>query len=107
MYAEWVVAVVTMGNTPNTDILCSNKEGTKFVHIQVKTFVPGNTTCSVGIKAERNYGKNFIWVFGGIPHVNQDRPFEYYVITSSVVAENVSRDHRLWMSSPEIGRAHV
>ena len=33
-------AVVTLGNTPNTDILCSNLEGTKFVHIQVKTFVP-------------------------------------------------------------------
>ena len=31
------VAVVTMGNTPNTDILCSNTAGTKFVHIQVKT----------------------------------------------------------------------
>jgi len=27
-------AVVTLGNTPNTDILCSNIEGTKFVHIQ-------------------------------------------------------------------------
>ena len=33
-------AVVTLGNTPNTDILCSNLEGTKFVHIQVETFVP-------------------------------------------------------------------
>lgn len=39
-----LVALVTIGNTPNTDILCSNKEGTKFVHIQVKTFVPGNRT---------------------------------------------------------------
>lgn len=28
-----LVAVVTLGNTPNTDILCSNPEGTKFVHI--------------------------------------------------------------------------
>jgi|GEM_PF-7063310 len=32
-------AVVTLGNTPNTDIPCSNLEGTRFVHIQVKTFV--------------------------------------------------------------------
>jgi hypothetical protein len=30
-------AVVTLGNTPNTDILCSNVEGTKFVHIQVNS----------------------------------------------------------------------
>jgi hypothetical protein len=33
-----LVSVVTMGNTPNTDILCSNSEGTKFLYIQVKTF---------------------------------------------------------------------
>ena len=33
-------AVVTLGNTPNRNILCSNLEGTKFVHIQVETFVP-------------------------------------------------------------------
>ena len=31
-------AVVTLGNTPNTDVLCSNTEGTRFVHIQVKTY---------------------------------------------------------------------
>ena len=37
---EGYSAVVTLGNTPNTDILCNNLEGTKFVHIQVKTFVP-------------------------------------------------------------------
>ena len=54
------VAVVTMGNTPNTDVLCSNIKGTKFVHIQVKTFPPGNRTCSVGRKATINYGKKFI-----------------------------------------------
>ncbi len=35
------LAVVTLGNTPNTDILCSNRAGAKFVHIQVKIFVPG------------------------------------------------------------------
>lgn len=25
-------AVVSLGNTPNVDILCSNKEGTRFAH---------------------------------------------------------------------------
>ena len=30
-------AVATLGNAANTDILCSNVAGTKFVHIQVKT----------------------------------------------------------------------
>ena len=35
-------AVVTLGNTPNVDVLCSNLEGTKFVFIQIKTFLPVN-----------------------------------------------------------------
>jgi len=62
------LAVVTLGNTPNTDILCSNLAGTKAIHIQVKTFVPGGRTCSVGAKAEIYTGENFFWVLGGIPH---------------------------------------
>ena len=59
-----LVAVTTTGNCPNTDILCSNKAGTAFVHIQVKTFVPGNRTCSVGLKAEKNFGHIFFLDFG-------------------------------------------
>ena len=93
------VALVTIGNTPNTDILCSNKEGTKFVHIQVKTFVPGNRACSVGLKSQKDYGDNFIWVLAGIPHATQNKPFEYYVIPSPVVSDNVSRAHKMWFSS--------
>ena len=73
------VAVVTMGNTPNTDVLCSNIKGTKFVHIQVKTFPPGNRTCSVGRKATINYGKKFIWILAGIPKKGETKNFEYYL----------------------------
>ena len=93
-----LVAVVTMGNTPNTDILCSNIEGTKFVHIQVKTYLPENKTVTVGVKAEKNFGKNFIWVLAGIPKVNSKKEFEYFIIPSPEVAKNVSEAHRLWLS---------
>ena len=79
-------AVVTLGNTPNTDILCSNVEGTKFVHIQVKTYVPVIRTCSVGRKAEKEFGPNFFWILGGIPQWGSDVPFEYYIIPSAVMA---------------------
>ena len=73
-----LVAVVTMGNTPNTDILCSNTEGTKFVHIQVKTFRPKDKTVAVGLKAEKPYGKNFIWVLAGIPPKDSDDEFVFF-----------------------------
>ena len=92
-----LVAVVTMGNTPNTDILCSNIEGTKFVHIQVKTYVPGNRTVTVGVKAEKNFGENFIWVLAGIPTSKSTADFEYYIIPSLEVSKNVSKAHQRWL----------
>jgi hypothetical protein len=93
-------AVVTMGNTPNTDILCSNIEGTRFVHIQVKTFVPDGRTCSVGAKAEKDFGENFFWVLGGIPEPESKSDFVYYIIPSSVMAREVSKAHRAWLEAP-------
>ena len=100
-------AMVTIGNTPNTDILCSNRAGTKFVHIQVKTFKPGDRTCTVGEKAERGYGKNFFWVLAGIPEPGQNAPFEFFVIPSDVMAKNVKDRHERWLATPgKDGRKH-
>ena len=93
-------AVVTLGNTPNTDVLCSNKAGTRFVHIQVKTFVPGNKTCSVGKKAERIYGANFFWIIAGIPLPNTEAPFRYYIVPSQDMAQNVAARHQQWLATP-------
>lgn len=97
-----LVAVVTMGNTPNTDILCSNEEGTKFVHIQVKAYVPGNATVTVGKKAEKNYGNQFVWVLAGVPKENMSADFEYYIIPSEVMSKEVTEDHRKWRASSNI-----
>ncbi len=100
-------AVVTLGNTPNTDILCSNIAGTRFVHIQVKTFVPGNRTCSVGMKSEKDFGPNFFWALGGIPKPNTNANFEYYIIPSSVMAKKVVEGNQLWLKSPGVkGQKH-
>lgn len=93
-------AVVTLGNTPNTDVLCSNIAGTKFVHIQVKTYISGNRTCSVGLKAEKYFGENFFWVLGGIPQPEQKAEFEYFIIPSHDMARNVVEAHKLWLSTP-------
>jgi hypothetical protein len=90
-----------MGNCPNTDILCSDIQGTKFVHIQVKTFVPGKSkTCSVGLKAEINYSDNFFWVLGGIPEPEQNEEFVYYIIPAADMAFNIKEAYELWMKTP-------
>jgi hypothetical protein len=92
-------AVVTLGNTPNTDILCSNIEGTRFVHIQVKTFVPGNQTCSVGTKAEKDFGDGFFWILAGIPEPGSKFAFEYYIIPSGEMSKNILRGHLAWLNT--------
>lgn len=100
-------AVVTLGNTPNTDILCSNLEGTKFVHIQVKTYKPGGRSCSVGKKAERYFGENFFWVLAGIPEPDSTHEFEYYIIPSNVMSMNVHDKHQQWLNTPgQKGQPH-
>jgi hypothetical protein len=103
-----LVAVVTLGNCPNTDILCSNSEGTKFVHIQVKTFAPGpkTKTCQVGLKAEIDYGENFFWVLSGIPEPTQDEAFAYYIIPSKEMAKNIREVYELWVRTPGQKRPH-
>ena len=89
-----------MGNSPNTDVLCSNAEGTKFVHIQVKTYEPGHKRVAVGKKAEKDYGKNFIWVLAGIPTTKKNDAFEFYVIPSNIVARNVKKAYDKWLKTP-------
>lgn len=100
-------AVVTLGNTPNTDVLCSNREGTRFVHIQVKTFVPGRATCAVGKKAEKTFGENFFWVLAGIPAPDSTDAFVYYVVPSADMAAQVGAYHRRWLAAlGRNGQAH-
>lgn len=103
-----VVAVVTNGNCPNTDILCSNVEGDRFVHVQVKTFVPGRRpTCHVGPKAERDFGESFFWVLSGIPLPGDDQAFAYYVVPAKDMAANVGASHQVWLDTPgKKGQAH-
>jgi len=101
------MAVITMGNCPNTDVLCSNKEGTKFVHIQVKTFRPSDKDCGVGLKTEKNYGDNFFWVLCGIPEPNEEKPFQYFIIPSKEMALNVRESFEIWAKTPgKKGQAH-
>jgi hypothetical protein len=93
-------AVVTLGNTPNVDILCSNQQGTRFAHIQVKTFIPGSKTCSVGVKAMKNAGPTFFWILGGIPLPGSSFPFEYYIVPSEIMSKNVAKAHEIWLATP-------
>jgi hypothetical protein len=100
-------AVVTSGKSPNTHVLCSNAEGTKTVHILVRTYVPGSSSCAVGVKAEQFSGDNYFWILAGIPYPGGPGDFEYYVIPNRVMAENEPKYHRRWLETPgRNDRAH-
>jgi len=103
-----LVAVLTLGNCPNTDVLVSNKAGTRFAHVQVKTYRPGrDKTVSVGTKAERDYGSAFFWVLAGIPEIESSAGWEYYVVPSIEFSKIVLANHQFWMETPgKKGQAH-
>ena len=100
-----MVAALTLGNCPTTDILCSNVEGTSFAHIQVKTFIKGKTKCAVGLKAQIDNGSRFFWVLVGIPTQRARRPV-YYIISSSEMAAHVKASFDLWCNAKGKTREH-
>jgi hypothetical protein len=92
-------AAITLGNTPNTDILCSNRDGTRFVHIQVKTYVPGTKSCSVGLKAAKSYDSSFFWVLAGVPPIGSELSLEFIVIPAREMSEQVAAYHSRWLGA--------
>ena len=96
-----IIAALTTGNCPNTDILCSNAEGTRFAHVQVKTFEKGKKKCAVGMKAEREYTGQFFWILVGIPKADDlAGSIIYYVIPASDMANHVVASANLFKSDP-------
>lgn len=96
-----LVAVLTLGNCRNTDVLVSNKAGTKFAHVQVKTYRPGrDKTVSVGMKAEKDYGPMFFWVLSGIPEIDSNALWEYFVVPFPDFSKLVREDFELWVTTP-------
>ncbi|NBT25465.1 MAG: hypothetical protein EBT09_02660 [Actinobacteria bacterium] len=90
------------------DVLCSNKAEAKFVHVQVKTFVPGAKSVLVGRKASVDRGPNFVWVLAGIPCADHpSEAFVYYVIPSPAMAAFAKEEHGRWLATPgRNGRPH-
>ena len=62
--------------------------------------MPGNRSCSVGLKVEKDYGDSFLWVLGGISESDSEFDFVYYIIPSSVMAREISKAHRYWLGTP-------
>ena len=93
-------ATVTMGNTPNTDVICANSSWTKTVFLQVKTFRSGAKKCQVGRHADYDLGEQFFWVLVGLRDKDENAVEDFYIVPSSEMAKNVSKGHRQWLATP-------
>ena len=93
-------ATVTMGNTPNTDVICANTSWTKTVFIQVKTFRVGAPKCQVGKHAGTDFGKQYFWVLAGLRDEDETAIEDFYIIPSGQMAQRVSALHRMWLATP-------
>jgi hypothetical protein len=100
-----MVAALTLGNCPNTDILCSDPEGKHFAHVQVKTFRAGVKKCAVGKKAQRKYSTRFFWVLVGIPEDQEQKPV-YYIIPARIMARHVAASFKVWLSKEGKDKPH-
>lgn len=93
-------ATVTMGNTPDTDVICVNQSWTKTVFLQVKTFRAGTKECQVGKRAEVNFGMNFFWVLVGLRDVDETAVEEFYIIPSNEMSNKVHALTKRWLDAP-------
>ncbi|MDR0967736.1 MAG: hypothetical protein LBL75_02805 [Rickettsiales bacterium] len=85
----------TEKNTEAIDVLACYPETMKTFAIQVKT-TSNQKDWLLGKKNENLIHKNFFYVF---VKITKTIP-EFYVVPSSIVANNISENHKNWLSAP-------
>jgi hypothetical protein len=89
------LASITLRNSENIDIICSNQKGTKSMSIQVKTSSSKVPKWILTKKSEDRYSDKLFYVFvllkdlGAMP--------EYYIVPSKEVANYIRNSHKEWL----------
>ena len=102
------VAVLTLKNTPNIDLIATTPNGERTINIQVKTRSVGNRQGWILNKSieETVPGDNFYIAFVDLKGI--DSMPDYYLIPKNLFAEWIAKGHRDWLAVPgRHGRAHV
>lgn len=100
-------AAVTLGNAPHVDVVCSDSEARRFAFVQVKSFHIKDGSCAVGVKAEKDYGRNFFWVIVGLRDSDDNLKDDFYIVPAKYMAENVRSMHEKWLRAPSAkGQKH-
>ncbi len=97
------IATLTSRNTEGIDILVSNKDGSKFKTIQVKT-TRKNKDWLLNKKVENIFSDNFFYI---LVDINKDNKAEFHIVPSKIISETTKQGHQEWLNTPnKKGEAH-
>lgn len=102
------IAVLTLKNTPNIDLIATTPDGKRTINIQVKTRSVSNRKGWLLTKSIERIvpANNFFVVFVDLQGI--DSKPDYYIIPKNLFARWISKGHRDWLVTPgRNGRAHV
>jgi hypothetical protein len=102
------IAVLTLKNTPNIDLIATTPDGKRTVNIQVKTRSIANRKGWILTEGIETIvpGNNFYIVFVDLQGI--DSKPDYYIIPKNLFAKWTAKRHRDWLAAPgRHGHAHV
>lgn len=102
------IAVLTLKNTPNIDLIATTPDGKRTVNIQVKTRSITNRQGWILTKGIETIvpKNNFYIVFVDLKGI--DSKPDYYVIPKNLFAKWMVKRHRDWLAAPgRNGQVHV
>ncbi|HVP48543.1 MAG TPA: hypothetical protein VMT32_18235 [Bryobacteraceae bacterium] len=94
------IAVLTLKNTPNIDLIATTPDGKRTVNIQVKTRSVRNRYGWVFSKNIESTvrGDNFYLVLVDLQGI--DLKPDYYIIPKNLFARWIKKQHREWLATP-------
>jgi len=102
------IAVLTLKNTPNIDLIASTPDGKRTINVQVKTRSVGNRQGWILNESIETIvpGKNFYIAFVDLKGI--DSQPDYYIIPRNLFAKWIAKRHQEWLARPgKHGKAHV
>ncbi len=88
------IATITSKNTPDFDVIGSNKDGSKIVTLQVKAGRADTGGFIVGSSEMPEYPSNSFYVF---VLMKESNPPEYWVIPQNIVANIAETNYQNWI----------
>lgn len=92
-----LTCAVPMSNTKDFDILAINRNSNNMYAIQVKTTSYKSKSWILSKKNEVIKDDNIIYILVALNKLEEP---EYHIIPSKVIAETITKSHKIWLATP-------